>query len=500
MLDKPVTVLGRNTACDMRLGSASVAKFHCVLVSDRGCLTFRDLSGSRVEVNGQLAQMGGLADGDELWVGKFGFRVSGPTDTAGNDRPEPVEAALIAVAPNAEENTIPLGQEVTLIGRASDCDLCVEGDGIGEQHCILARTSRGVFLRHLERTSATFVNGLETAISVLDDGDEIAIGPLTFRMRASKVTELPASESSEAVLIVEPDDAIVKQLYRMLTTKGYSVRRAKSAEECMTQLESDEVDLVLIETDLPDRPGVDLCRAIRSDPRRDDIPIMFMTSDAMSDVDLADGFEAGACDFIAKPLGKTDVLARVGSRLREKQARDRYRDLARVDRFTGLTNRQSLEEQLTQMVSLARRRRRAIGLIIAELDHFKECTDAHGRGFGDQALRAFSGVLREGCRNEDIAARFSGHGFALALPETALDGAEKVADRLRTLWEQNVLDDDGQPVVLKLSLGVASLTEADAEDMTAELLLSQAEAALDAAKRRGGDCTVATAHVAEREE
>lgn len=154
--------------------------------------------------------------------------------------------------------------------------------------------------------------------------------------------------------------------------------------------------------------------------------------------------------------------------------------LAREDPLTGLANRRALEQNIVRAMSFARRWHYPLGVIMADIDHFKSVNDRYGHLVGDQVLISFSQLLKSTCRVEDLAVRFGGEEFLLLLPNSDIKHSEALANRL-----QQRLRDEAMPIPtpITVSLGVTVLGDSD----TSSSLIDRADQALYVAKRRGRD-------------
>jgi diguanylate cyclase (GGDEF)-like protein len=181
-------------------------------------------------------------------------------------------------------------------------------------------------------------------------------------------------------------------------------------------------------------------------------------------------------------LGSQAAIALENVRLHRLVARQ-----ASTDGLTELANRREFEESLANEISRAERFGGSLALILADLDNFKQVNDRFGHQAGDEVLKAFADILRETVRDIDVAARYGGEEFAVLLPQTDVDGAERLAERLRGAVETSPLAEaQGRPVVVTSSFGVAAFPEAG----TPASLFGAADEALYRAKRAGKNCVV----------
>ena len=155
---------------------------------------------------------------------------------------------------------------------------------------------------------------------------------------------------------------------------------------------------------------------------------------------------------------------------------------ASTDGLTDLANRRHFEEALAAEISRAERFGGTIALVLADLDDFKQVNDQYGHQTGDDVLRAFADILRETVRDIDMAARYGGEEFAVLLPQTDLDGAERLAERLReTMSERRLMLDPSTSFSVTASFGVAAFPNA----ATPAALFAAADEALYRAKSEG---------------
>lgn len=155
---------------------------------------------------------------------------------------------------------------------------------------------------------------------------------------------------------------------------------------------------------------------------------------------------------------------------------------SRTDALTGLWNRRHFDDQLERVLNETDRFGGASTLVIVDIDFFKKVNDTYGHDAGDVVLMRVSDVLRQGVRTVDIVARLGGEELALILPQTALEGAVELADRLRQSIEAMVVPHGGVTIKVTVSMGVAAYRAG--EDVRGQLF-KRADEKLYAAKRGG---------------
>ena len=174
----------------------------------------------------------------------------------------------------------------------------------------------------------------------------------------------------------------------------------------------------------------------------------------------------------------SDITERKHAEMSLQEANETISKLMREDPLTGLANRRALEEYMVRALAFAKRWKQPLSIVISDLDHFKDVNDEFGHLTGDQVLVSFAQLLKNCCRVEDIVARFGGEEFIMLLPNTTIDQAEQLAERLRIETEQVTMP---IPTVITASFGVAEFLPDDTE----ETLIGRVDHALYEAKRGG---------------
>lgn len=289
----------------------------------------------------------------------------------------------------------------------------------------------------------------------------------------------------QSILIVDDDPAIVQLLGEMLRPLG-ELRFALSGEQALAMTAAYTPDLILLDINMPGLSGLDVCRRLTANPNLIDVPIIFVTgqNDLSSEVEA---LEAGAVDFIAKPLAIPIVLARVRTHLRLHQLTQALKQTARTDALTGLPNRRALDEELAAEWRRACRRAEPLSLLLLDVDHFKAFNDSHGHSAGDDCLRIVGQTIAAFLkRPSDFAGRYGGEEFAVILPATDEAGARQVANALvRTIADTVVIPAGSlERIGVTISIGVTT-APFPALDHSIGAFVDGADAALYRAKRNG---------------
>ena len=237
-------------------------------------------------------------------------------------------------------------------------------------------------------------------------------------------------EEKAKILIVEDEKVNIDVLVGLLN-KDYRIVVAKNGEQAIKRLEKPPLpDLILLDIMMPGLDGYEVCRRIKNNPKTNDIPVIFITG-KNDEQDEAKGFQAGAVDYIVKPVRPLITLARVKTHIELKRRGDMLELLAGHDGLTGIPNRRRFDQTLDAEWKRSVRHGHEISLVMMDIDYFKFYNDLYGHTAGDECLRKVAGAIaRVLSRNEDLAARYGGEEFAFILPETSNQGALALADRV----------------------------------------------------------------------
>lgn len=298
---------------------------------------------------------------------------------------------------------------------------------------------------------------------------------------------------STTVLVIDDAPDVHTLLAARLRPEGVQLVSALGWREGWDLAQTALPDLILLDVDMPEHSGLDLCRALKADPRTASIPIIFL-SGAMDVQTKVHCFDLGAVDYVTKPFHPAELRARVRSALRQKRYQDLLSARAKVDALTGLHNRGYFDEFLQASMLECARLEKPCSMILIDLDRFKSLNDRFGHPFGDLVLQRTGELVQQCVRTGDAACRYGGEELVLILPGVASVIAEKVAERVRTALAALQLAPRGERVIVTASFGVAEMGDVGAAS-PAELIAA-ADSALYIAKQSGRDRVVVQPPVA----
>lgn len=302
-------------------------------------------------------------------------------------------------------------------------------------------------------------------------------------------------EEKIPTILVADDEPINRTLIqRRLERAGYYVLAAENGREAVEAAINNSPDLIILDVMMPLMDGLTACRLIKENEATRDIPVIFLSARDETDVKVS-GLALGANDYISKPFKAEELLARVEVAMRLKRERDRLRlsaeearvtaeiaqERAMTDALTGLLNRYGLQRVLAHEYAEARRYGRPLSCLMIDLDNFKTINDTFGHATGDAALKQVGAILTGIVRRSDMVTRYGGDEFLVLLPETDLEGAEALAEKVRALAAGQEFGDTEPRFQLTLSIGAATLSgEESGNDM-----IVRADMALYEAKEQG---------------
>lgn len=313
--------------------------------------------------------------------------------------------------------------------------------------------------------------------------------------KPTQFLEIASYDSCNRVLIADDDIMARKILQSWLQNWGYEVIVAEDGESAWDALQQERPpEIVILDWMMPKVDGVELCRRIRDDQRPGLYQYILLVTSRNEKQDVVKGLEAGADDYLTKPLDRNELQARlrVGKRILTLQrglvqAREDLRFQATHDALTGVWNRGAVLELLRRELGRAIRSRVSTGVLMLDLDHFKQVNDTYGHLTGDVVLKEVAKRMSRAVRSYDLASRYGGEEFLIVLPECNKDQIQECAERVRSAIATMPIAVNGSELHVTVSIGAAiSLRSATTETD----IIAAADAALYKAKNNGRNQTV----------
>ena len=323
---------------------------------------------------------------------------------------------------------------------------------------------------------------LDNRLAAVNAGSSLFLEkPISEQRLKSSIRYLVSLRAGDAppVLVIDDDDEFIDSVSIVLESAGLNVARESDPSAALAALERSRPQLVLLDLVMPGLSGFDVCGVILATPDWKSLPVLLMTARLGSDVRVAT-FEAGADDYLAKPIVPRELLARIRLRL-EREAF--IREHSRRDPVTGLLLRGAFVEEVNRRLAAVRREEGQLVVALLDLDRFKQVNDTHGHHAGDEVLARLGSLLLRRLRTEDIRARWGGDEFAIAMEGVTPQMAKEILSRVLTEFRDPARDGLGTYWGdVSFSAGVAAFPN-DGE--TVEELLKAADTKLYSVKRAG---------------
>jgi two-component system, cell cycle response regulator len=319
-----------------------------------------------------------------------------------------------------------------------------------------------------------------------------------LRNRANTTLAVRAAEEGAArlleddrpgrIVLVEDRASSYERILAALGSR-HEIVVENDPHDALFKATDDNCDLFIVSLGLQKHDGLRLCSQIRALERTRHLPILVI-ADLEDRERVLRGLDLGVNDYVARPIERNELYARVRTLLRGKRYADRLRDkvqhsieLALVDPLTGLNNRRFLETHLAATLEQSQARRKPLSLMILDIDHFKQVNDTYGHQSGDEVLKGFSQRIRRIIRGGDLLCRLGGEEFVVVMPNVSLEVARKVAERARRSIEEApfVIDESGRSITVTVSIGLAER----GRDTDADMLYRRADRALYRSKAEG---------------
>ena len=327
-----------------------------------------------------------------------------------------------------------------------------------------------------------------------------------LRLRAETAREIGIEEMLRSdglmqtpgrVLVADGRASSQERIVRALKPVA-EVDAVTEPQAALLKAASNPFELVIVNSNFEDYDPLRLCSQLRSLERTRFLPLLLVAEQGADDM-VARALDLGVNDYILRPIDPNELVARSLTQIRRKRYNEHLRlnlqhtmELAIVDGLTGLNNRRYLDNHLKILFDRAAVRGRPISICMTDIDRFKLVNDTYGHDVGDEVLREFAARIRSTVRGADLACRYGGEEFVVVMPDTPMELATSVAERLRAIIEDkpfHVRSIDRE-LSITASLGIATSSGAFGAP---DEFLKQADRALYEAKHTGRNRVVAAA-------
>lgn len=304
--------------------------------------------------------------------------------------------------------------------------------------------------------------------------------------------------NKEVNLLICDDDPTDRKLIKSYLHQDkwykFGIQEAEDEDQITNALERDDIDLIILDYQLPGKTGLEWLREIKE---RKIAPTIVLTGHG-NELIAAEVFNNGACDYLPKYSLSTENLNKGITNALDKwnlvkqliDYRTKLEYLVRTDDLTGLANRRYLIDSLNLEINRGMRYQHPLSIIILDIDEFKNVNDIYGHLAGDKVLIKVADIIQANARNTDIPGRYGGDEFVIILPETSLTDAKVIAERIRSTVEEKVFSVHDSDFFITISSGLAEMAykHTDSEDYElVDCLINKADECLYRVKKNGGN-------------
>jgi len=284
----------------------------------------------------------------------------------------------------------------------------------------------------------------------------------------------------EKVLAVDDDPVLLELIGQYLNPWGVKLTTLEDPRQFWSILAANNPDLLILDVEMPHIDGIELCKVVRNDSNWNSLPIIFLTArhDPQTILRI---YEAGADDYIPKPVTEPELVTRIFNRLERNYL---LRSLAETDQLTGVSNRRQSTKELTKYLRLCQKYCQPLCLAVLDLDYFQSINEQYGYSTGDRILKRLGQILQQRFRSEDVIARWNGTKFLVGMyGMNKQDGTKRLNELLQTFRQEVFpIGERREPLQVTFSAGVADYPS-DGQDLPS--LSQAANNALQLAKNTG---------------
>jgi diguanylate cyclase (GGDEF)-like protein len=268
------------------------------------------------------------------------------------------------------------------------------------------------------------------------------------------------------ILVVDDSNVQLSRAIDILERMKFKVITARNGLEAYGILHNSDINFSLVLTDfnMPKMDGMDLTLKIREEFDKDKLAVIVLSANDRPDLS-SQFISIGANDFLNKPYSEIELVTRINSNLELLDLFEKTRDMANKDFMTGSYNRRYFFESGQSIFIKAKRNKKNIAVAMFDIDKFKNINDTYGHDIGDVAIIEVATILNIHLRKSDLMARFGGEEFCVLLEDISLSDLEILFEKIRLIFEKNVIKINGLEISFTTSIGICYGIEDDLESM-----------------------------------
>ena len=316
-----------------------------------------------------------------------------------------------------------------------------------------------------------------------ETGQELGLLPI--------VSENGVADTRRGRIALLSDEPTEIELFRDIVDVDFDLTAVLDDDPHLTRLRAEDYDIFVVDLGLESQDSLRLVSQLRSfdDTRFTPLLGLVRSGDMRR---LVRALDMGVNDYVSRPIDANELLARLRTQYRRKVSLDRMRsayhqslELAVTDQLTNLSNRRYLQTRMPEIIVRAREAGETVGVLVIDIDHFKEINDRYGHDAGDVVLSAFGRCLATNVRNVDLACRYGGEEFVVVAPNTDAEAARDLAERLRKVLSVVQVKDPETEAEITFTVSIGVAVAEPESDQDAAAAISEADKALLDAKRGG---------------
>lgn len=256
-------------------------------------------------------------------------------------------------------------------------------------------------------------------------------------------------QATAKIMVVDDDPFILSAVSSLLQPWGLKVFTLENPLNFWEMLEAIAPDLLVLDVEMPQMSGIELCQVVRNDPRHCGLPVLFLTAHSDADT-MRRVFAVGADDYVNKPIVEPELVTRILNRLDRTHM---LRSLSEIDALTGVAHRRQSIPELNELLSLGDRHNQPLCFALLKINHLQQINQQYGHAMGDEVLSRFGRLLRQNFQSE-ILCRWGGAEFVVVMyGMTQKDGRRWIEEILQNLTHEEFVAPNGNPFNVTFSAG-----------------------------------------------